>query len=87
MESSTPARDTARAMSQENIEIAKRFFDALTREDPLEVIDAYCTDDLDYRAAEGAIDDRGPIHGKAAMRAFVQDWLDTFDEVRWSRRC
>ena len=72
-----------RPMSEENIEIAKGFFDALTREGPLEAIDAYCTDDIDYRAAEGAIDDRGPIHGKAALRTFVQDWLDTFDEVQW----
>jgi ketosteroid isomerase-like protein len=69
-------------MSQENIEIVKGFFDALTRMEPLEAIDAFCADDIDYRAAEGAIDDRGPIHGKAALSAFVQDWLDTFDEVR-----
>jgi ketosteroid isomerase-like protein len=69
-------------MSQKNIEIVKGFFDVLTREGPLEAVAAYCTDDIDYRAAEGAIDDRGPIHGKAAMRAFVQDWLDTFDEVQ-----
>ena len=69
-------------MSQENIEIAKGFFGALTREGPLEAIDAYCAEDIDYRAAEGAIDDRGPIHGKAALRTFVQDWLDTFDEVQ-----
>jgi ketosteroid isomerase-like protein len=83
MESGTPARDTARAMSQENIEIAKGFFDAYNRgEGLLEAIDAYCTDDIDFRAAEGAIDDRGPIHGKAAMRAFVQDWLDTFDDMQ-----
>jgi ketosteroid isomerase-like protein len=40
------------------------------------------TDDLDHRSIEGAPDDRGPIHGKAAMRAYVQDWIDTFDEFR-----
>jgi ketosteroid isomerase-like protein len=38
------------------------------------------TDDLDHRSIEGAPDDRGPIHGKDAMRAYVQDWIDTFDE-------
>lgn len=40
------------------------------------------TDDLDHRSIEGAPDDRGPIHGKAAMREYVQDWIDTFDEFR-----
>ena len=42
----------------------------------------YWTDDIDYRAIEGALDDRGPMHGKDAMRAYCQDWLDTFDEFR-----
>ncbi|MFL5909502.1 MAG: nuclear transport factor 2 family protein [Gaiellaceae bacterium] len=36
-------------------------------------------DDIDYRALEGAPDDHGPIHGKDAVRAYVQDWQDTFD--------
>jgi ketosteroid isomerase-like protein len=39
-------------------------------------------DDIDYRAAEGAPDDQGPIHGKDALRAYLQDWLDTFDHFR-----
>jgi ketosteroid isomerase-like protein len=38
--------------------------------------------DIDYRAAQGALDDRGPIHGKDALRAHVQDWFDTFDDFR-----
>jgi ketosteroid isomerase-like protein len=40
------------------------------------------TDDVDYRAVVGAIDDAGPIHGKDALRAFLQDWIDTFDGFR-----
>jgi ketosteroid isomerase-like protein len=39
-------------------------------------------DDIDYRAVEGAPDDHGPIHGKDALRVYLQDWLDTFDEFR-----
>lgn len=39
-------------------------------------------DDIDYRAVEGALDDHGPIHGKAEMRAYFQDWIDTFDEFK-----
>jgi ketosteroid isomerase-like protein len=38
--------------------------------------------DIDYRAAQGALDDRGPIRGKEALRAQVQDWFDTFDDFR-----
>ena len=31
-------------------------------------------------SAEGRSDDIGPIRGKAALRAWFQDWIDTFDE-------
>ena len=37
-------------------------------------------DDIDYRAVEGALDDQGPIHGKDALRAYMHDWIDTFDQ-------
>jgi len=40
------------------------------------------TDDLDHRSIEGAPDDRGPIQGRAAMRAYVQEWMDLFDDFR-----
>jgi ketosteroid isomerase-like protein len=39
-------------------------------------------DDIDYRAVEGALDDHGPIHGKDALRAYVDDWVGTFDDFR-----
>jgi ketosteroid isomerase-like protein len=70
-------------MSQENVEIVRRLFDAfneggLNAEDVLE----YFTDDIDYRAVEGAPDDHGPVRGKEALRAYAQDWLDTFDNFR-----
>ena len=35
------------------------------------------TEDLDHRAIEGALDDRGPLHGREAMRAYIQDWMNT----------
>ena len=70
-------------MSQENVEIVRRLFDAfnegaLNPEGLLE----YFTDDIDYRPVEGAPDDHGPIRGKEALRAYAQDWLDTFDDFR-----
>ena len=42
----------------------------------------FWADDIDYRAAEGAIDDGGPIHGRDAVRAYMQDWVDMFDDVK-----
>jgi ketosteroid isomerase-like protein len=68
-------------MSQENLKTARDAAAAFNRGD-LDGFLEYCTDDIDYRAAEGALDDRGPIHGKDALRASLQDWLDTFDDFR-----
>jgi ketosteroid isomerase-like protein len=68
-------------MSEENVEIVRDAFAAFDRGD-LDTWSEFWTDDIDYRAIEGAIDDRGPMHGKAAVRAYVQDWLDNFDNFR-----
>jgi ketosteroid isomerase-like protein len=68
-------------MSEENVETVRDAFAAYNRGD-LDAFLEYCADDIDYRAVEGAPDDHGPIHGKEALRAFVQDWLDTFDDFR-----
>jgi ketosteroid isomerase-like protein len=75
-------RDTGRAMSEENVEAVKAAFAALNRRG-VDELAAHLTEDVDWRAMEGAPDDHGPIHGKDAMRAYVQDWLDMFDDVRW----
>ena len=37
--------------------------------------------DIDWRAAEGAIDDVGEMHGPVAVRRYIQDWFDTFDDI------
>ena len=81
MESGTPRRDTAWAMSEENVKAVRDAAAAFNRGD-LDTWSEFWTDDIDYRAVEGAIDDRGPMHGKAAVRAYVQDWLDNFDNFR-----
>jgi ketosteroid isomerase-like protein len=68
-------------MSQENVAVVETALNAFARDGP----DAFAeclTDDIDHRAIEGALDDRGPMHGKAAVRAYAQDWLDTFDDFR-----
>ena len=59
-------------MSQENVEIVRDAAAAFNRGDLDAWLDEYWTDDIDYRAVEGAIDDRGPMHGKDAMRAYCR---------------
>jgi ketosteroid isomerase-like protein len=68
-------------MSQENVEIVRDAAAAFSRGD-LDAWFEYVADDIDYRAAEGALDDHGPIHGRDALRAHVQDWLDMFDDFK-----
>ena len=68
-------------MSEENVEIVETAYEAFAR-GGLERFTEHFADDVDYRAFEGAPDDRGPMHGKDAVRAQFQDWLDTFDDLR-----
>jgi ketosteroid isomerase-like protein len=68
-------------MSEENVEIVRDAAAAFNRGD-LDAWFEYCADDIDYRAVEGALDDRGPMHGKDAVRAYEQDWLDMFDDFK-----
>ncbi len=65
-------------MSQDNVEVMKFALDAMAR-GGLDALAEYWTDDIDHRSIPGAVDDRGPMHGKDAVRAYYQDWLDTFD--------
>ena len=37
-------------------------------QDGLDALAAYWAEDVDHRAIEGAPDDRGPMHGKDALR-------------------
>jgi ketosteroid isomerase-like protein len=68
-------------MSQENETTVRDAVAAFNRGD-LEAWLEYFTDDIDYRAVEGAPDDHGPIEGKDALRAYVEDWRETFDDFR-----
>jgi ketosteroid isomerase-like protein len=66
-------------MSEENVEIVRKSIEVFNR-DGLDASLEYSADDIEHRAVEGAIDDRGPMRGKEAVRAYIQDWLDTFDD-------
>jgi ketosteroid isomerase-like protein len=68
-------------MSEENVALVEAAMNVFAR-DGLDAWSDYWTDDIEYRAVEGALDDRGPMHGKEAFRAYVQDWLDMFDDFK-----
>jgi ketosteroid isomerase-like protein len=68
-------------MSQENVEVLRSAVAAFNRGD-MDAFLEHWTPDIDYRAVEGAPDDHGPIKGKEPLRAYVQDWIDTFDDFR-----
>jgi ketosteroid isomerase-like protein len=69
-------------MSEQNARTVRNAAAAFNRGD-LDTWAQCWADDVDYRAIEGAPDDQGPIHGKDALRAYVQDWRDTFDDFTW----
>jgi hypothetical protein len=68
-------------MSEENVKAVRDAAAAFNRGD-LDTWSEFWTDDIDYRAVEGAPDDHGPIHRRDALRGYAHDWLDTFDEFR-----
>ena len=66
-------------MSRESVAAVEAAYEDFAR-GGLDLFLQHWTDDLDHRSIEGAPDDRGPIHGKVAMREYVQDWIDLFDD-------
>ena len=66
-------------MSQANVEIVKVAYEAFATGGLDRWVEQFA-EDVEYRAVEGAPDDVGPIHGREALRAYFQDWIDTFDE-------
>jgi ketosteroid isomerase-like protein len=67
-------------VSQENVEIGRRMLQAFADGGP-EAMAEFWDPEIDWRAAEGAIDDVGEMHGPVAVRRYIQDWIETFDDV------
>jgi ketosteroid isomerase-like protein len=67
-------------MSQEDVEVVRSLF-AAWGSGGLEATAEFWHPQVDWRAAEGALDDVGEIRGQEAMRAYVQDWLEDFDDL------
>lgn len=81
MESSGSRRDTAWAMSEENVEIVRQLFPAYDRSG-LDGLAELWHPDINWRAAEGALDDVGLMEGPAALRDYYRQWEETFEKVR-----
>ena len=67
-------------MSGENVEVVRGLARAFS-DDGLDAVAEFWAPDIDWRAIPGALDDVGEMHGRDAVRAYVQDWLDTFDDM------
>jgi ketosteroid isomerase-like protein len=67
-------------MSRENVEIVR---DSLTAfaERGLDAMVEFWDADIDWRAIVGAPDDVGEMHGPEAVRRYLPDWIDIFDNV------
>ena len=66
-------------MSQENVEIVRGQLKAFADGGLDALAEEFWNEDINWRALEGAIDDVGEMHGREAVRRYVQDWLDMFD--------
>jgi ketosteroid isomerase-like protein len=64
-------------MSQENVEVVKVAYEAFAR-GGLDRYMEHFTDDVVYRVENQP--QPGPIDGKDAVRSWLQDWIDMFDE-------
>ena len=71
-------------MSQENVELVRTWylqFPALNSE-ALDFMYEHIWDSaIDWRAMAGAPDDLGPIEGRDAMRRYLEEGLEVFDDV------
>jgi ketosteroid isomerase-like protein len=67
-------------MSQENMESLVEYLEKLS-DGGVDAIAEFWDADINWRAAEGAIDDVGEMHGPEAVRRYIQDWFDMFDDL------
>jgi ketosteroid isomerase-like protein len=71
-------------MSQENVEVVRRQFSPqpVDEAELQRLYDEFWHPDINYRAAEGALDDVGVMQGRDAVRAYLADWVGMFDDLR-----
>jgi ketosteroid isomerase-like protein len=79
VESGGPSRDTAWAMSQENVELLYRSYDAVNRRD-LDGLLALMDDDVEAVSRIAAME--GGLHGHDGMRRWWESWLGAFPDYK-----
>ena len=67
-------------MSQDNVEVVGDYLKAFA-DGGIDAMVEFMDRDVDWRAIEGAPDDVGEMHGREAMRRYIQDWVDMFDDI------
>jgi ketosteroid isomerase-like protein len=67
-------------MSQENARFLVEYLKRLT-DGGVNAIAEFWDPGIEWRAAEGEIDDAGEMHGREAVRRYAQDWFDMFDDL------
>jgi ketosteroid isomerase-like protein len=74
-------RDTARAMSEENVEIVRRVFDAAARHDSETVLALY-DPEIEFdtsRTGLGGLTQGAIYHGHEGMRSVYREWREGWD--------
>ena len=66
-------------MSRENVEVVRQALQAFA-DGGVDAMAEFWDPDIVWLAAQGAIDDIGEMHGPVAVRRYIQDWIDTFDD-------
>ena len=75
------SRDTARAMSQENVEIVRQMFDAVARRDKATVLALY-DPEVEWDASripEARLTGLERIHGYAGIQRAYRDWDEAWE--------
>jgi ketosteroid isomerase-like protein len=68
-------------MSEQNLELVRAYLDAFAT-GGVDAVVGFWDPEINWRAAEGALDDVGEMQGIAAMRRYVEEWVDMFDDFR-----
>jgi ketosteroid isomerase-like protein len=80
MESSTPWRDTAWAMSEENVEILRRHNEAWNRRDLTTLLALWRSDaEIDWSRSRGPL--KGVYRGHEGLKTFWNEFWSTFEVV------
>jgi len=64
-----------------NVEIVRQSLEAFNSKG-VDGLASFWGPDIDWRAIEGAPDDVGVFSGEQAMRRYLGEWLEMFDEAR-----